>query len=157
MSERTPSRQQRRRWIALPELHFALWGLLLNGAWEALQSPLYSDHARGLRYVLRTRLHCTVGDVFVVLGAFWIVSALVHDRSWWIAPRRVSVLIFVALGLAFTVGSEWLATRVRLAWEYAPAMPLVFGLGLSPLLQWVVLPPAIVALVRRSCRPRRSS
>jgi hypothetical protein len=31
-----------------------------------------------------------------------------------------------------------------------PAMPLLFGIGLSPLLQWLCVPAATLLLVRRS-------
>jgi hypothetical protein len=50
----------------------------------------------------------------------------------------------VAFGVLYTVFSEWLNTEVRGSWAYAAAMPVVppFGTGLSPLAQWLVVPPA---------------
>jgi hypothetical protein len=133
----------------VPEVRLAAWGALLNGVWEFLQSPLYADHARGGLYVLWTRLHCTGGDVLILLGAFWITSAVFRDRRWWARPRWGAVLLFLLLGLGYTAWSEIYNTQVRIAWEYTTAMPLVFGLGVAPLLQWVLLPPIILFLVRR--------
>ena len=54
----------------------------------------------------------------------------------------------MAFGSAFTVASEWISTRITLAWQYAEAMPVVppFGTGLTPLLQWVLIPPAAYAI-----------
>jgi hypothetical protein len=52
----------------------------VNGVWELLQSPLYSDHPRGFFYVLWTRLHCTGGDALILLGAFWGTSLIAHSR-----------------------------------------------------------------------------
>ena len=133
----------------IPEVRLAAWGALLNVAWELLQSPLYADHARRFSYVLWTRIHCTGGDVLILLGTFWCTSILFRSRHWWAPPRWAAAVLFVLLGLAYTVWSEWYNTQVRHSWEYSGAMPLLFGLGFSPLLQWLLLPPAILALLRR--------
>ncbi len=138
------------RWWQVPEIRLAAWGALLNGVWEFLQSPLYGDHARGGFYVLWTRLHCTGGDVLILLGAFWITSLAFQSRRWWAGPRWGAVLLFLLLGLGYTAWSELYNTQVRGAWEYAPAMPLMFGLGAAPLLQWVLLPPVVLALMGRT-------
>ena len=142
-------RSKLHRLLELPEIRLGGWGLLLNGAWEFLQSPLYTDHARGLAYVLWTRLHCTGGDVLILLGAFWVTSLILRSRQWWRDARKGPVLLFTLLGLSYTIWSEWLNMEVRRSWEYAPAMPRVLGLGLTPLLQWILLPSCVLALVRR--------
>ena len=43
-----------------------------------------------------------------------------------------------------TVFSEWLNIEVRQAWAYRDAMPVipVLGAGLSPVLQWIIVPLA---------------
>jgi hypothetical protein len=133
-----------------PEVRLVAWGALLNSAWEFLQSPLYTDHARGWGYVLWTRLHCTGEDVLILLGAFWIASAAFRGRRWWAGPRWQAVLLFLLVGLGYTVWSEHYNTQVREAWEYTSAMPLVLGLGAAPLLQWVLLPPVVLALMGRT-------
>lgn len=133
----------------IPEVHLVGWGLLLNAVWEFLQSPLYTDHARGFAYVLWNRLHCTAGDALLLLGAFWGTSIVVRGRRWWARPRWGAVLLFLLLGLAYTAWSEHYNTVVRRSWEYTAAMPRLFGLGAAPLLQWFLLPPVILVLVRR--------
>lgn len=138
------------RWWEVTEVRLTTWGALLNGAWEFLQSPLYADHARGWRYVLWTRLHCTGGDVLILLGAFWITSIAFRSRHWWAGPRWGAVALFLLLGLGYTAWSELYNTQVRGAWEYTSAMPLAFGVGAAPLLQWVLLPPVVLALMGRT-------
>jgi len=39
---------------------------------------------------------------------------------------------------------------VRGSWAYAQAMPVVAGIGLSPLLQWVLVPLVVLCTVRYS-------
>lgn len=136
-------------WSRLPvELSLAGWSLLLHAAWEFLQSPLYADHQRGFSYVLRTRLHCTVGDVLIMLAAFWIASLVAGSRGWWRGPIPWPFAIFMIAGLGYTAFSEWLNTQIRMTWTYAPAMPSIFGLGLAPMLQWLLLPPLVISLIR---------
>jgi len=131
------------------------WGFLLNAAWEAAHSPLYTDWSREWTYLAWTRLHCTLGDVLILLGAFWVTS-LVYGTRRWPGTRPVAEILFVLLGLAYTVWSEWYNTGIRASWGYSPWMPTVLGVGLTPILQWVLLPPLIVRLVRPRVRPRRT-
>lgn len=69
--------------------------------------------------------------------------------------------MFIATGVAITTGIEWLATRGH--WvqsgHYLPAMPLVpgTGIGLAPLLQWVLLPLLTVWFVRRQLSPAQGT
>ena len=55
----------------------------------------------------------------------------------------------LAAGLGFTVFSEWYNVYVTGAWAYQPAMPLVAGIGLTPLLQWLVVPLSMLFIARR--------
>ena len=68
------------------------------------------------------------------------------NRHFW------TVLFLTTLGgAAYTIYSEWLNTGVRMAWTYSEWMPVVPGLGtgLTPLLQWLLLPPLGLWLCRR--------
>lgn len=130
----------------------AFWGFLLNLAWEAGQTPLYEDADRGIAYLAWTRLHCTAGDVLILLGTFWLTSLVCRSRRWFARPGLLAPGLFVVLGLAYTAWSEWANTSLRDAWQYRPQMPTLFGIGLAPLLQWLVIPPILVLLLRRSPR-----
>lgn len=135
-----------------PEVVLFVGGLVLNFAWELLQTPLFTDADRTWRYLLWTRLHCTAGDVLVLLGAHALTALAVRDRHWGRRRGRRGfgpALMFVLLGLSYTAWSEWLNTTVTQAWAYTSRMPTVLGVGLAPLLQWLLLPPLLVALLRR--------
>ncbi len=133
---------------SIPEARLVVWGGFLNGLWELAQSPLYTDHDRGWWYVTWTRFHCTLGDVMILLGAFWAVSLVFHSRSWAGAVRRTPQIVFVLAGLGYTVLSEWWNTTIRESWQYADAMPVCLGIGLSPIAQWIVVPPLVLLLIR---------
>jgi len=124
-------------------------GFVLSAAWEFAHSPLYTDHLRGVGYVLWTRLHCTAGDVLILVVAFWVTGLVFTGRRWYERAHLWRVGTFTGLGLAYTAWSEWFNTTVRGTWAYTEAMPTVFGLGLTPLLQWTVLPPVVVLILRK--------
>ncbi len=64
--------------------------------------------------------------------------------------------MLVALGFGYTVFSEWYNVYRVGAWAYAESMPRILGIGLTPLLQWLVVPVAMLILVRHvRTGPRR--
>ena len=101
--------------------------VVANLIWETLQLPLYTIWQTG---TLRTQafaiVHCTIGDMIIALCALTIALVSTGDGEW---PQkrfqRVAILA-ILLGLAYTVFSEWHASRnsIRIArWTFAsPAM-----------------------------------
>jgi hypothetical protein len=124
---------------------------IANLGWEVLQLPLYTLwQTATLRVLADAVVHCTAGDVILLAAAPSISLLAAGDRGWPGRSYARIALLATLLGIAFTIFSEWLNVEVRRSWAYAPAMPLLplFGTGLSPLLQWVVIPPAAFALAR---------
>lgn len=136
-----------------PEARLAVWGFGLNALWEAGQSPLYTDSDRSWGYLVRSRLHCTAGDVLILLAAFWVVSLLFRTRSWAVRGGFAAAAVFAGLGFAYTGWSEIHNTQIVRTWAYSPEMPQIGGIGLAPLLQWLLIPPGLV-LVLRSTKQR---
>jgi hypothetical protein len=62
------------------------------------------------------------------------------------------VLVFIGCGFIYTVWSEWFNTRVTGSWTYSPSMPLIFGVGASPLFQWLLVPGVLIFLIKLSGR-----
>ncbi|HSN41370.1 MAG TPA: hypothetical protein VLT92_14380, partial [Burkholderiales bacterium] len=120
-----------------------------NLAWEFAQLPLYAlfdepDAAKLIRYVL----HCTAGDVFIALGAYAAAALALRKWAWPLCEPLRGITLTTALGLAYTVASEWYNVYRAAAWTYSESMPLFFGIGLAPLLQWLLMPPLVLLLVR---------
>lgn len=140
------------RLAEVPEMPVAFFTFLLHFVWEFLQVPLYAglaDMPHWAAVVLCGR--ATLGDVGMALVAFWAASLAARDRAWILCPSLVPVAVFVAAGAVMTIAFEYHATRIALRWAYAEAMPRVppFGTGLSPLVQWLVIPPVVIWLARR--------
>lgn len=95
-------------------------------------------------------LHCTVGDLLVAGGTLTL-SVLVLGRGW---PKQGHLRVVAGAtvsGIVYTVVSEWVHTRMVRDWAYDLAIPLVppFDTGLTPLLQWLLIPPLIYWLALR--------
>ncbi len=119
--------------------------------WELAQMPLFTLWQEGsVATILYATIHCTIGDVVIALSAL-LGAVLVIGNAEWPRERYAAVAIAaVGLGLAYTAYSEWLNVYVRKSWAYADAMPLLFGLGISPLMQWLIIPAILLTLLRRS-------
>ncbi len=117
--------------------------LIGNLLWELAQLPLYTLWYRGSpREIAFAVAHCTGGDLLIGGGALMLAVMLAGGHGW---PRQRFLcvsLLTVAIGVMYTVYSEWVNVSVRGAWEYAAAMPRLpwLGTGLAPLAQWIVVP-----------------
>jgi hypothetical protein len=60
--------------------------------------------------------------------------------------KWVSYIAFMAIGVVYTVFSEYLNVYLLEGWAYSYWMPMVAGIGLVPVLQWVVVPTFVVRL-----------
>lgn len=122
-----------------------------NLLWEVAQLPLYTIWQAGsTREIAFAVVHCTGGDVLIA-GATLLGALLVLGKSRWPEERYVAVAAFTLVGgLAYTVFSEWLNTSVHSSWTYSELMPTLpaIGVGLSPLVQWIVIPVVAFWLAR---------
>ena len=91
-------------------------------------------------------------------GAGGVDPVAARSRRWIVAAKGWHLAGLIAIGVSITAAIEWLATRGYWIanWSYLPTMPLVpgAGIGLVPLLQWVVLPLLTVWFVRRQLTHR---
>jgi hypothetical protein len=126
----------------------------LNALWEALQMPLYTLWRQGNWYeIIFALVHCTIGDLLigitVAAGSAAVLFLLTRSP-----PKLASgafLGLFLVLGIGYTVFSEWLNVEVRATWTYTAQMPLMppLGTGLTPLLQWLIVPTLTWALLAR--------
>lgn len=129
-------------WLHAARHYFAVL-LVAHTIWEIAQLPLYTIwHSATLPQMAFAVAHCTAGDLLIGMSTLLLAVILVGNPGW---PQRRFVrvaLATVAIGVAYTIYSEWLNVDVRGAWAYAPAMPRLpwLGTGLAPFAQWLVIP-----------------
>ncbi len=135
-----------------PEFNIVVFSFLLHFVWEFVQAPTYAgmiemNHWDGIKLCMSA----TFGDVGFALVAFGLTSLTARTRQWFLRPAAWQYLMYLGIGIGLTVGFEYYYTQVSLRWTYSELMPLVppFGTGLSPLLQWLVVPTVVLWITRR--------
>jgi hypothetical protein len=114
-----------------------------NLAWEVAHLPLYTLwNEESPREIAFAVVHCTAGDVLIATAALVLALLLFGDHDWPETRVPQVTAATVVLGVCYTVFSEWLNIEVRGSWAYSDLMPVVpvIDTGLSPLLQWIVIP-----------------
>jgi len=144
-------------WLQTFRWYLAI-GAAANLIWEVAQLPLYTIWwDQSFKAIAFAVVHCTAGDV-VLAGSLVITALAVVGRSDWPAHQFGTVsLLATALGLVATVYLERMNTQVWRNWAYSELMPVIpwLDVGLSPVLQWILLPP--LALLGARWAARRGS
>ncbi len=146
------------RFTDWPEFNVFVFALLLNYPWELMQVPFYEGMAAAAHWeAVKVCTWATLGDGIIMLIAYWGAAIVARDRRWFFKRRPMPLIVLLAVGVAITVLLERLATvsdNPEWGWRYAERMPIVPGLeiGLTPFLQWIVLPLLLVWFVKRQLR-----
>lgn len=141
--------ERRWRWIPLATL------LTLAGhyVWELGQAQFFVNHADAP--LSSYALHCfiaSLGDLLIASFAYAVAALAFRRPSWPVSPRLAGPMaLWLGAGLAVTVVFEMWATATG-RWTYAPEMPRLLGVGLLPLLQWLIVPTATLLLLRLMTR-----
>ena len=115
----------------------------MHFTWEFLQAPLFRSmenlsHFDGILVCLQA----TLGDMALVLVAFWLTCLGTRTRYWSIRADALAIAVWLGTGLFLAVMIEFLSTGILERWTYAATMPRLplLGTGLAPLGQWIVVP-----------------
>lgn len=120
-------------------LKIVIFGFFFNLLWEVLHSMLYDWNKSPL-----------INDIYVyipritgfasALDSLWIFTFIVwtslmkRSLSWLKKPEVMDYVVFIVAGIIYAIFFEWMALMLDL-WSYNEYMPLVFGIGLTPLIQ----------------------
>lgn len=122
--------------------------VVVNYFWEVGQGFLFE----GMNSWESVWWHCFVaslGDGIIV----WIIHAvgwmLFQRPDWFMAPDKSGYGVMLLTGFIIAVVVEWGAVHVLQRWSYTEAMPVIPGLdiGITPILQMLILPPIIFYIV----------
>ena len=123
-----------------------LFAFFFNVAWEILQMSLFKGGVYDWQHILFCVL-ATVADVIMVL-LIYLGFALIYKNTIWVNKLNTKrIILLILIGGAGAVLAEIRHLAIG-TWSYADAMPLipVLHVGLSPVLQFMVLPILIYIL-----------
>lgn len=136
----------------MPEVNFFVFAFLINFVWEMQQMPLFRfSGANSLGKMNWICTQASLADAFMIVLAFWIVCVVEESRNWFFNITKRKLFFFLIPGLILTVFLELLNTKILQRWEYIEAMPTFpwLDVGVVPIIQWILLPPLILMIVRR--------
>ena len=138
------------RFLYVPEIGLSFLSFFLNFFWEVAQTYFYTFKDSPFDTMLYGWLHCAWVDVMIILGCFWLVCLVSRNRRWFLRLNKVNFACFVMAGVVYTTFSEWANVQVFGSWSYNEAMPTIppIGVGLTPILQWIVIPSITILLMR---------
>jgi len=114
-------------------------GFFLNLLWELLHSLLYDWDATPLInniyvYIPRIVFGASFLDALWIL-AFIILNSIIHRSFQWVeAPTRRDYITLIIIGIITAIFIE-LEAIVFNHWSYNEFMPVILGIGLTPLIQ----------------------
>jgi hypothetical protein len=113
-----------------------IFAYLVNYVWESSHAVIfYREHDfRAGKYVLMLNYVAAI-DALLIVGLYASVAILWRDALWLKEMNIKQMCAIVALGLLVAALIEYRKVFVLKTWAYLPAMPTVFGFGISPLLQ----------------------
>jgi len=92
-------------------------------------------------------------DVMISATAYFAAALAARQLLWVRGGAWLPCAIYLGVGLGVTIAIEkWAITVGR--WRYQEAMPTIAGIGLSPVVQWLVVPLAIAGVSRAVTRRR---
>ena len=118
----------------------AALAFLFNLIWELIQIPLYKNGSYSLEHIAFCGL-ASIADAILVMLLFF-GSAVIFKNLFWIRDKKWQQIIIVILigGIGAVLGEMRHLSIV--SWAYADAMPIIpsLNVGLSPILQFMILP-----------------
>lgn len=136
-------------------LRWMAYALALHLIWEIGQLPLftlwYSEPPHAIAWAV---IHCTAGDALIAAFTYAAAALATRDVAWPVHSRRMLALpVVVISGVGYTFFSEWRNVYILESWAYASTMPMILGIGISPLAQWIIVPVLATLLTARRSRP----
>lgn len=131
--------------------------------WEAAHLPLYTLWQTGTSgEMLFAVVHCTFGDLLIALAAMTLGLFLAGHRNWPVCRFAAVAVITFAVGLGYTMFSEWLNIVVRKSWGLF--RPHARGVAVrsehrsfAAIAQWVVVPTFALYAARHAGTKERIS
>ncbi len=120
---------------------------LLHIVWENSHVGLYTGY-EGISGSLPITVWATIGDVLYTLVAFALASLFKQGVEWVRDAVWPDYLGLATLGFFIALYVEYKALAFA-RWAYTDAMPILpgFEVGLSPVIQMMVLLPLTLAIV----------
>lgn len=122
--------------LAILAIAIFVAGYLLNFLWESLHAVFFYEHHNfeAARYILMIAYVALMDGIYILL--MYAATGILWRNIFWIERFNAKHAMTAAvIGLAVATIIEYNAVYVSKRWAYNELMPVVFGIGISPLIQ----------------------
>lgn len=108
----------------------------INFVWEVWHSQLYTTClSMPLPQVIRLLTLMSLKDAGWITLFYGILQITLTPENPLTSPLFLGMFVSITLIFAYAVERHAISTK---RWEYAPSMPCIFGVGVTPLLELAV-------------------
>lgn len=123
---------------------------LLNYVWETFHGAfLFEEHNFAASTYVPHLAYMAIKDTVIIMALYLLLSMLNKDLFWIENMNRKHVLENIIIGVVVAFIIEYRAVYVTHEWQYSEHMPVIFGIGMSPLVQLSITMLAAVWVTRR--------
>ena len=130
---------------------FLVLSYAVNLIWEVSHSVLYDWNTLPLYnevyFYITKILFATFGDLIALTVIFLIISLNNKGLNWVKTPSQLDYSLTVIMGLLIAIFIELRAANLG-KWHYSSAMPTIFGIGLTPLVQLAITGLIVLWLIK---------
>ena len=125
----------------------------LSLVYELAHMPLYTNFgAETWQEKFYSAVHCALGDLNPFFLGYHIVALAKRNVFWiWQRYNFRSLGALTLIAVVYAMVAETMYVDVKQLWSYTKAMPRLpwIGIGLTPFLQWFIVAPLVVWIMRR--------
>ena len=123
----------------------------MNYAWELAQLRFYANTG-GLSAMWRHCMGSSIVDALLVLMILSIGRLIFAEWNWFSHVGIGRYFFVLMVGAVVGISVEWIGLRLLHRWEYDESMPIIplFGVGIVPVTQMILLPSASYWLAQRT-------
>lgn len=130
-------------------LWYSFFSFVIFATWEWIQTPFFIDITDEINTIVWYRIHCTFGDMMILFFTVLGTSVIYRRLDWIFSPSRKQYFTVMIIGVSYTLFSEYRNVSIAENWSYSRYMPEIGGIGLIPVLQWIILPALILYITAR--------
>jgi hypothetical protein len=134
-------------------IEYLLWYLFFSfiifATWEWIQTPFFVDVTQDINTIVWFRIHCTIGDIMILTISILVIGLLFRNITWFLKPSKAQLLSVTSISVFYTLFSEYRNVHISENWSYSSLMPKILGIGLIPVIQWILLPAIILYITSR--------
>ena len=128
---------------------YIFFSFVIFATWEWIQTPFFIDVTQDINTIVWFRIHCTIGDIMILSSVILGIGLVFRNIIWFLHPNKKQLFLVTVISMLYTIVSEYRNVHILENWNYSALMPKIFGIGLIPVFQWLVLPITILYITRR--------